>query len=127
MKKIILILALALGGCANLSNAYNVVTGATVTSQQVYLARNAFDTVEVTGTNYIVFCKTKPATPGCSKSAITQLIPAIRSGRVARSNLTQFQKDNPTSDAPAKFYNTLVAATNTIQQIQFIYRTGATQ
>lgn len=122
MKKVILILALSLGGCAGLQTAYNVASGVTVTPQQVYLARNAFDTVEVTATNYIVFCKRKPATPGCSKAAIAQLIPAVRSGRVARNNLVQFQKDNPNANAPSNAYNVLVTATNTVQQIQAIYR-----
>lgn len=122
MKKLILILALALGGCASLQSTYDVISGATVTPQQVYLARNAFDTVEVTATNYITYCKVHPTTPGCSKTAIAQLIPAVRSGRVARNNLVQFQKSNPTAGSPSNLYNVLITATNTIQQIQSIYK-----
>lgn len=130
MKKVLIIAAVALnlGGCANLTNAYNTLTSVAVSDQQVYIARNAFDAIEATATNYIVFCKTHPATKGCSKSAIAQIIPAVRSGRVARNNLTQFQKDNPGALGPAGLYNALVTATNTLQAISNQYNiTGVTQ
>ena len=89
MKKLIAIavLALSLGGCANFQNAWGIVSGATVSPVAVYVARNSFDAAEVSATNYIVFCKVHPATYGCSKVAIARLIPAVRSGRVARNNL----------------------------------------
>lgn len=123
MKKFIVIVALALSvaGCANLQNAWNVMTGVSVSPTAIYVARNSFDAVEVTATNYIVFCKVHPATVGCSKTAIAQLIPAVRSGRVARNNLTQFQKDNPGALGPTGLYNALVTATNTIQTIESQY------
>ena len=127
MKKLVAIalLALSLGGCANFQNAWGIVSGATVSPTAVYVARNSFDAAEVSATNYIVFCKVHPATYGCSKVAIAKLIPAVRSGRVARNNLAQFQKNNPGTLGPAGLYNALNAATNTIQEISLQYNTQA--
>ena len=122
---IALTLALSLGACANLQNAYNTVTGASVSPDTVYVARNAFDALEVTSTNYIRYCTVHRNASGCYDQAIKQLIPAVRSGRVARNNLTQFQKDNPGALGPSGLYNALVTATNTLQQIQSQYNIGA--
>ena len=123
MRKIVLALtlALSLGGCANLQNAYGTLTGATVSPTAVYVARNSFDAVEVTATNYIVYCKVHPAQYGCSRQAIADLIPAVRSGRVARGNLTQFQKSHPGQLGPVGLYDALIAATNTLQAIATQY------
>lgn len=123
MKKIILaaLLALTLSGCANVQNAWNLFTGATVSPQAVYIARNSFDALEATATNYIVFCKVHPRTVGCSKDAIARLIPAVRSGRVARNNLTQYQKSHPDQLGPTGLYDALVDATNTLQAIATNY------
>ena len=127
MRKFIIAvtLALSLGGCANFQNAWGIVSGATVSPVAVYVARNSFDAAEVSATNYIVYCKVHPATYGCSRVAIAKLIPAVRSGRVARSNLTQFQKNNPGALGPSGLYNALNAATSTIQAISAQYNTGA--
>lgn len=127
MKKIILaaLLALSLGACANLQNAYSTITGASVSPATVYVARNSFDALEVTSTNYIKYCTQHRGATGCSDTAIKQLIPAVRSGRVARNNLIQFQKDNPGALGPAGLYNALIAATNTLQSVQSQYNIGA--
>ena len=47
MKRLFFVaaIALSLGGCAQLTNAYNALNGATITSQQVYIAANAFDAI----------------------------------------------------------------------------------
>ena len=123
MKRILLVIALAasLGGCANLTNAWNTVTGASVSPTAVYVARNSFDALEATSTNYITYCKVHPATYGCSKVAISKLIPAVRSGRVARNNLIQFQKNNPGALGTSGLYDALVSATNTLQSIATQY------
>lgn len=125
MRKLLVALALtlSLAGCANFQNAWGVVTGATVSPAAVYVARNSFDAVEVSATNYITYCKVHPKTVGCSKTAIAKLIPAVRSGRVARNNLTQFQKDHPGQLGPTGLYDALVSATNTVQAIQTQYNT----
>lgn len=119
MKKLlpILLLALSLGGCAQLTNAWNVVTGSSVNPEAVYIAENAFDTVEATATNYLIYCKTHRSQSVCAQSAINQVIPAVRAGRVARTNLDQFMKDNPGALGPSGLYNALTAATATLKAI----------
>lgn len=126
MKKLLLAMtiALSLGGCAEFKNFWDtsVTAVSTVSPSAIYIARNSFDAVEVTATNYIVFCKVHPRTTGCSKTAIATIIPAVRSGRIARTNLTQWQRNNPPGTwGPASLYNALVAATSTLQQIQAQY------
>jgi len=122
MKKLLfVVLIIGLAGCTNLQNAYNTLSGVSVSPVAVYVARNSFDALEATATNYILYCKPHPTTPGCSKTAIAKLIPAIRSGRVARNNLIQFQRDNPGALGPAGLYNALITATNTIQAIATQY------
>jgi len=123
MRKLVAVVALALSlsACANLQNFWSTATGASVSPTAVYVARNSFDAIEVTATNYIVYCKVHPKTTGCSKVAIAKLIPAVRSGRVARNNLVQFQKNNPGVWGPSGLYNALVTATDTVQQISAQY------
>ena len=123
MRKIAIaaMLALSLGGCAQLDRTWGTITGATVSPTAVFVARNTFDALEATATNYIVYCKVHPRQQGCSKTAIAQLIPAVRSGRVARNNLVQFQKDHPGQLGSTGLYDSFVAATNTLQQISVQY------
>lgn len=123
MKKLIIALALtaSVSGCADFNNTWGTITGATVSPTAVYIARNSFDALEATSTNYIVFCKVHPKTVGCSKEAINKIIPAVRSGRVARSNLVQFQKDHPGELGTQGLYDALVNATNTLQAISTNY------
>ena len=122
MKKLItFVLFLSLAGCANLQNDFSIITGASVSPTAVYVARNSFDALEITATNYIVFCKRNPATVGCSKTAIAKIIPAVRAGRVARANIVQFQKDHPGQLGTTGLYDALVTATNTLQGIASQY------
>jgi predicted small secreted protein len=127
MRKILIafVMSASLAGCATFQTDWNAITsvvGSTVSPTAVYVARNSFDALEVTATNYIVFCKRNPATVGCSKTAIAKLIPAVRAGRVARTNLVQFQKDHPGQLGTSGLYDALVAATNTLQGIANQYQ-----
>lgn len=129
MRKLLLAaaVALSLGGCANnpFTKVYDTLTGATVNATTVYVARNAFDAAEASATNYINFCIDNPRTTGCYKRAINALKPAIRSGRVARNNLRQFERDHPGQLGPTGLYDALVTSTNTIQSISNQYNIGA--
>jgi hypothetical protein len=117
---------LSLGSCSNLKNAYDVVTSAQVSPKLVVIAGNAFDAIEPVAEGYIRFCTPKPAPAGCNDTIIQkQLIPAIRSGRVARTNLEQFLTDHPGALGPAGLYDSLTASTATIQQILAEYNVGA--
>lgn len=119
MKKLIALglLGLSLGGCAQLKNEWNAVTGATVSPEAVLVAANSFDALEATATNYLTFCKANRTLSVCSSyvAARKQILPAIRSGRVARNNLENFLQQNPGQLGPSGLYNALMAAITTIQ------------
>jgi hypothetical protein len=122
MKKIILAftLALSLGACSTLQSLSNLTT-VQVSPQAVYLAENSFDAIEVTATGYLRICHAKMSTPGCSSTAIAQIVPAVRSGRVARSNINAFMKAHPDALGAAGLYDALVTATNTLQSVSTQY------
>jgi hypothetical protein len=122
MKKIILAfaLALSLGACSTLQSLSSLTT-VQVSPQAVYLAENSFDAIEVTATGYLRICHAKMSTPGCSSTAIAQIIPAVRSGRVARSNINAFMKAHPDALGAAGLYDALVTATNTLQSVSTTY------
>lgn len=126
MRKIILALALTLGlGACSSLNTLQQATGYIASPTTVYVARNTFDGIEATATNYIRYCTAHRGAQGCSDTGIKAIIPAVRSGRVARTNLTNYAKTNPGSGTPVALYNALISATNTLQQIAFIYNIGA--
>lgn len=118
MRKILMVLALvSLTGCAEIRNAYDAVTGASVSPQAVVLAASTFDAFEVTATNYLRLRKcTDTNRPVCRDPAVTPtVIGAVRSGRVARNNLKQFLRDHPGQLGPQGDYDALVAATQTLR------------
>lgn len=126
MKKIfaVVALALSLGGCANFTSFSDVVsriTTAQVSPQAVYLAENSFDAIEVTATGYLRICHARMSTPGCSSTAIAQVIPAVRSGRIARSNINAFMKAHPDALGATGLYDALVTATSTLQSVATTY------
>lgn len=131
MKKILplfVVAALALGGCANLTNAWNTLTSSQVTASQVAVAGNTFDGLEAIATGYLRLTKCNGANgPICrDPTATKQIISAIRGGRVARNNLEQFFKDHPGQLGPQGLYDALQTAISTLQGIFSQYHvTGA--
>ncbi len=120
-------LLLLVGGCANIQNAYDTLTGVTVSPTAVYVAVNAFDAVEASATNYLRLprCKTTgPAVVCRSPAATAAIIPAVRSGRVARNNLRQFLKDHPGQLGPKGLYDALTGTTATLQSVLGTYKAG---
>lgn len=126
MKRLIpvLLLALALAGCATLQKDYAIITGATVSPAAVIVAANSFDAIEATATNYLIFCKANRSAVGCGSyvAARKQILPAVRSGRVARNNLENFLTANPGALGPSGLYNALVSALNTLQGVASQYQ-----
>ncbi len=111
MKKLlILALALTLGACANLKTAYQVITEASVSPTQIIVAANAFDALEGTATQYLVYCKANLATTICSADNRRSVIKYVRSGRAARNQLETYVAAG--NAGPAGLYNTLIAAVN---------------
>jgi hypothetical protein len=53
--------------------------------------------------------------------ATKEIIPAVRSGRVARDTLVTFMKEHPQELGPSGLYDALIKSTNAIQNIYYIY------
>lgn len=132
MKKVFLILALTvtLAGCQGtrfgdfIATVESVATG-TVSPSAIYVARNAFDTIEVSATNYLSLKRCPTNAPFCRDPVATaKLVPAIRSGRVARNNASQFLKDHPNQLGSQGLYDALTTSTDTIKQILAQYNVG---
>lgn len=128
MRKILIIVAaLSLTGCATFERIKNVseaIGEYRVTPEAVIIASNAFDAAEITATNYLNLkrCTKANVTFVCRNPTATALIiPAVRSGRVARDNLQQFLKDHPNELAPATIYEKLNAITGTLKDIYSQY------
>lgn len=123
MRKIFVVLALtlSLAGCQNAQGLWDRFTTAQVSPRAVYLAENGYDAVEVTATGYLKICHARMSTPGCSSTAIAQIIPAVRSGRIARNNLNAFMKAHPDALGATGLYDALVTATNTLQSVSTQY------
>lgn len=121
MKKFIIIIALglSLSACASINKTYDILTGATVSPQAVIVAANTFDAIEITATRYLRLPKCiSGGTPVCRDPVITaKIVPAIRSGRIARNSLEQFLVDNPGKLGPSGLYNALISSISTLQAI----------
>ena len=115
MRKTLIALPLlfVLGGCASLQNAWNVITSAAVTPQQIIVAGNTFDGLETAATQYLTYCKANAAQAGCALSIRVNVVKAVRSGRTARNQLEPYVTSG--TAGPAAIFNTLVAAINTLQ------------
>lgn len=108
-----------LAGCAGeltkLQAAYADVTSSSVPLNDLVLARQTFNAVEVSATQYLGLKRCDGATVICRSPAATKIIvPAIRSGRVARINLATFMREHPGQLGPSGIYNALVAANSTL-------------
>ncbi|SRR5579883_1916134 len=113
-------LTLALSGCAEFQKAYNALTGATISPSTVYIAANAFDAVEQTATNYLKLPACSGSSgPVCrSAAAVKAIVPAVRSGRIARNQLeAQINASGGGAPISTSLYQTLVGATNSLRQI----------
>lgn len=117
---LVLALSLSLGGCADfnkLQESFIAATNITVSPKAVYVARNTFDALEQTATNYIVSCNRAPSGPACSTVAIQQIIPLVRSGRVTRNQLTAYVKMHPDAIGAQGLYDALIDVTGAIKKI----------
>jgi len=128
MKKLLVsIVALSLlTGCATelqkIKSAYDVVTSSSVSPTMVYVAANTFDALEATATNYLRLPKCGGTAIVCrNQNAVAAIIPAVRSGRVARNNLEQFLKDHPGQLGPQGLYDALTQSITTLQTIYTKY------
>lgn len=114
-------LALALSACASVDTAWNVVTGARVSPQVVYVTINVFDGLKRSATNYLRLCHQSPASPVCSKVAEVDIVRAVRAGTVARNNLRAYMKAHPDALGASGVYDAFTSASDTLKQSLAIY------
>jgi hypothetical protein len=126
---VIALVALSLGGCAQLNdgwsrvrNTFEVVTSAKVSPEAIVLLASTFDAFEVTAKNYIDPQLNKRCTgsngPICRDPGATKAInQAVRSGRVARDNAKQFLRDHPGELGTQGLYDALKASVDTLRSI----------
>ncbi len=112
MRKIItLALVLSLGGCATAQRNWDVVTGiisnTKVSPTQILVAANAFDALQNTATQYLLFCKKNPVVSYCALKTRRLVIKDVRAGRVARDQLEPYITSG--TAGPIALYNTLSA------------------
>jgi len=113
MKKLALILALALGGCAQLQGVYTMATTATVPSSSVIIAANSFDALKATAVNYGQYCVAQHfPKPICSAANRRLVIKAVNAGTAARIQLEA--SINTGQPAVATVYNALISAVNSL-------------
>ena len=114
MKKILLAggLMLGLSGCLTVS----MVTGASVSPNQVYVTGNAFVAAEASATQYLSL-PTCPVKTGLCKTAagVKAVVVAVRSARKAVSDMVAYVAANPGQVVPVSLYNTAVSAVDGMQ------------
>ena len=126
------VLAISLAGCAGtldkidsfVSSATSVVNSA-VTPKDVVIAASAYDVVAVTATNYQRLRRCNGSNgPVCRDPALRKKIDAaVYAGRAARNNLKAYLRANPgITTVRLADYDTLVAATKTLQDATAAYR-----
>lgn len=133
------LLAMALGGCAGLQTIVGdvrAVSGATVPGYAVVAASKTFDGTEVAAAAYLDLPNcARTSSPLCRVSGATPIIKgAFKSGRIARDALKVQLRAACAVDyaagrecsagIPVASYNTLVAATKTIEAQIAAYRTA---
>lgn len=143
MKKLavalVSVVALVLAGCAQtmqefqkfettVSNAVGVVASTKINSRTAYIAINTFNAAERSVTNYLNLPPCTGAGTLCRVSGAAEALDQpFNSGIVARNNMRAFMIANKGSLADAGLYNTLKAATASLQSIMAIYGIGGSK
>ena len=119
---LVMITGVSLGGCATVDKikaAYETVTSATVTTQQVKIAIDSFDVLQVAATDLYLPLHPCSATRGFPcRGAAKPVVDALRAGRAARNNLKAMLRASVASSSgtiAAADYNALTVASATIK------------
>jgi hypothetical protein len=106
-----------LPGCAAISSIQSI-SSASVSPQQVIVAANAFDAIEITTTNYLRLPPCPQSTIVCrDQSTAVKLAAAIRKGRVARNQMEAYIANPAGQPVPVSGYNALTLAVSTAQSL----------
>lgn len=128
---ILMIAALAMGGCAQLQafdndvkTAFQVATSAAVTPQQAYIAINVYDGVAATATNYLGWPKCNGTNgPACRDPVVrAQIKKVVLAGRLARNDVKAFLRANPGENLNIKSFADLQSATASLKSIIAAYQ-----
>lgn len=119
LHTLLLVGALALGGCAT----YNNLTGAKVSPQSALVAANSFDALETVATGYLQLppCTTTQWAACRNATAAKRIGPAVRAGRVARNQVEALLAANNGNAIPVVTMDTLQSAITTLQSIYTQY------
>ena len=126
-RSAVLLLSLSLAACDPLNGIPNLVSGISqieITPSAASKLGTAFDGLAALATGYINSCAPRPLPAQCSRDAINQLIPAIRSGRIVELNLKALAKTTPNAVAGSGLYEKLSAFVSTMQGIFKQYKIG---
>ena len=113
-------------GCQTLENTYNIATSASVPAQYAVAAANSFDAIEAVATGYLQLPPCGGSVVTCRNAAVVaKIIPAVRSGRVARNVIEGLLSASGGAAIPVASYNTLEASIATLQGIYAQYNVSA--
>jgi hypothetical protein len=112
-KLALVVLAAALGGCAQLQNDWDILTNTAVSPTQIVVAANAYDAAEASATQYLIYCKANPAQAACALATRQKVVAGVRAGRQARNQLEPYITSG--TAGPIALYNTLQAAITSLQ------------
>lgn len=131
LRHVVLAVALALpvGACSTVQQAWNVATSAEVPAQAVVVAANSFNALEVTATNYLRLpkCGKTPSVVCRSPTVSAKLYPLVRSGRKARDAALQFLDTHPGQLGDKGLYDALITSINVLQVVMDQYNVGGAQ
>lgn len=121
MKKILIACAIvfSLSGCAQIQNAYSVVTGTSVSPGAVIIAGYSVDALEATATQYLrrPRCGTAGVIVCRSPAATKAIIPAVRSMRFARDEAENFLATHPGQLGSQGLYDALQKTATTLKNV----------
>jgi hypothetical protein len=119
MKVIGVVLACGLlAACANGQNVIGQISNTSVPPSVALVAANSFDALEAVATAYLQLPPCGGAVVVCRQpAAVANIVPAVRSGRVARNQIESLLSANSGAPIPIASYNTLTAAISTLQAV----------
>jgi len=119
MKKLLILALLGLSGC----QAWGIISGLSVTPQAAVVTINTFDALETIATGYIQLpaCVKNGSVVCRNPTAVANIVPAVKSGRVARDEILTLLQQNQGNAVPVANINTLEAAINTLQAVYAQY------
>ena len=129
MKKFLAlcILAVGLAGCANITNAWDTLTGARISPAAVYVEQNVAIGLERVAQHYLVVCHQSPVLQVCGKDIEAKVVFAVRKMRKANTDLRGFMKTHPDALGAQGLYDALVGAAGEFKSIYDSYNLGSVQ